>query len=107
MTKSRLLDWIAGQVGMEFSARIAGVAEYGFFAQGDTIPVEGLVHVKSLGFGRYHLDEETQTLAGPGRSYRLGDAVTVRVTHVEPMKGQLDLEVVVKKMGSGKKPVDK
>ena len=106
LTKSRLLDWIAGQVGMEFSARIAGVAEYGFFAQGDTIPVEGLVHVKSLGFGRYHLDEETQTLAGPGRSYRLGDAVTVRVTHVEPMKGQLDLEVVVKKMGSGKKPVD-
>ncbi len=94
LTKTRLLDWIAGQLGMEFSARIAGVADYGFFAQGETIPVEGLVHVRSLGFGRYHLDEETQTLAGPGRSFRLGDTVVVRVAHVEPMKGQLDLEVV-------------
>ncbi len=103
LTKSRLLDWVAGQPGLEFSARIAGVTDYGFFAQGETIPVEGLVHVKSLGFGRYHLDEETQTLAGPGRSYRLGDAVTVRVTHVEPMRGQLDLEVVLRKVGTAKK----
>lgn len=97
LVKSRLLDWMAGQVGMEFSARIAGVAEYGFFAQGETIPVEGLVHVKTLGFGRYHLDEETQTLAGPGKSYRLGDQITVKVVHVEPMRGQLDLEVVRRK----------
>lgn len=94
LVRTRLLDWLAGQLGLEFSARISGVAEYGFFAQGETIPAEGLVHARTLGFGRYHLDEETQTLAGPGRSFRLGDQVLVRVIHVEPMKGQLDLEVV-------------
>ena len=41
--------------------------------------------------------ESSQTLAGPGKSYRLGDQITVKVVHVEPMRGQLDLEVVRRK----------
>ena len=60
---------------------ITGVADYGFFAQAEKLPVEGMVHVSTLGDDYYYFDEATHSLIGrrTKRRYRLGDKVRVSV----------------------------
>ncbi len=80
---------------MEMDAIITGVADYGFFAQGVNLPVEGMVHVSTLTNDYYFFEEATHSLTGrrTGRRYRLGDKVHVTVVHVDIQRRQLDFRV--------------
>jgi ribonuclease R len=71
------------------------VADYGFFAQAGTLPVEGLVHISTLTDDYYYYDEATHTLSGrrTRRRYRLGDKVHVEVVRVDLQRRQLDFRV--------------
>jgi ribonuclease R len=93
-----LLNYLSERVGTEFEAIITGVADYGFFAQAETLPVEGLVHVSTLGDDYYEYDEATHSLLGQrtNRRYRLGDKVKVQVVRVDVQRRQLDFRVVGK-----------
>jgi ribonuclease R len=75
---------------------ITGVAEYGFFTQGDVFPCEGLVHISSLTDDYYHFEESAHTLEGKRsrRRYRLGDRVKVEVVRVDLNRRQLDFRLV-------------
>lgn len=83
------------RIGWETGAIITGVAEYGFFAQADTYPVEGLVHVSSLMDDYYTFDEESHTLTGRRnkKRFRLGDRVRVQVARVDLSRRQLDFRI--------------
>jgi ribonuclease R len=80
---------------MELDAVITGVEDFGFFAQAEQIPADGLVHVSTLGDDYYYLEEATHSLVGRrrGRRYRLGDVVRLRVVRVDLDRRQLDFRL--------------
>jgi len=96
LIKVKLLQYMSDKVGMELEAVITGVHEYGFFAQGLHLPVEGRVHVSTLSDDYYFYDSPTHSLVGRTRKrrFRLGDKVRVRVVRVDLQRRQLDFQVV-------------
>jgi ribonuclease R len=95
LIKLKLLLYLEERIGTEMDAIITGVADYGFFAQGVHLPVEGMVHVSTLANDYYYFEEATHSLTGrrTGRHYRLGDKVHVTVVHVDTQRRQLDFRV--------------
>lgn len=96
LVKLKLLTYMSERIGDELHAIITGVADYGFFAQAETLPVEGLIHVSTLTNDYYYLEETTHTLVGrrSGRRFRLGDRVHVQVVRVDVQRRQMDFRVV-------------
>jgi ribonuclease R len=81
---------IAPAIGQVFAARISGVARYGLFVRLADSGTDGLVPRSGLPFGAYRLDHDGQRLsARRGRSFALGDAVTVRLIEADPVGGRL------------------
>ncbi|MFN4258071.1 MAG: ribonuclease R [Gemmataceae bacterium] len=96
LIKLKLLMYMEERLGLELDALITGVADYGFFAQAEQFPIEGLVHVSTLTDDYYRYDELTHSLIGKRtyRRYRLGDKVKVEVVRVDVQRKQLDFRVV-------------
>jgi ribonuclease R len=99
LIKIKLLDYMSQRIGMELNAIITGVAEYGFFAQAEQLPVEGMVHISTLTEDFYYYDDSTHSLTGrrTQRRYRLGDKVRVQVVRVDLQRRQMDFRVCVPK----------
>lgn len=96
LVKLRLLNYMSTKLGLEMDVVITGVADYGFFGQAQTLPVEGLVHISTLPDDYYHFDEASYSLLGQrsGRRFRLGDRVKAQVVRVDLQRRQLDFRVV-------------
>jgi ribonuclease R len=96
LIKLKLLTYLSERLGLELEAIITGVADYGFFAQAEQWPVEGLVHISTLTDDYYFFEEATHSLIGrrTKRRYRLGDKVHVRVVRVDLQRRQMDFRVV-------------
>lgn len=99
LIKLKLLTYLESRIGMELEVVLTGVADYGFFGQAETLPVEGLVHISTLTDDYYYYDEAAHSLTGrrTKRRYRLGDKVRVQVVRVDLQRRQLDLRVSPKK----------
>lgn len=95
LIKIKLMTYMSTRIGLEMEAVITGVADYGFFAQAEKLPVEGRVHVSTLTDDYYHFDEASHSLIGrrTRRRYRLGDKVTVNVVRVDLQRRQMDFRV--------------
>ncbi len=96
LVKLKILQHLSTRIGEELDAVITGVAEYGFFAQAEKFPAEGLVHVSSLADDFYSFDDSSRSLLG-GRTkkrFRLGDRVRVQVARVDLQKRMLDFRLV-------------
>ncbi len=95
LVKLRLLVYMNERIGTDMPAIITGVADYGFFAQAETLPVEGLVHITTLPDDYYYFDETSHTLVGQRtqRQFRLGDKVEVTVVRVDMSRRQLDFRI--------------
>jgi ribonuclease R len=106
LIKVKLLTYLSTRLGMELEVVITGVADYGFFGQAETLPVEGLVHVSTLTDDYYYFDEASHSLIGrrTRRRYRLGDKVQVTVVRVDLQRRQLDFRVGGKRAGGGRQP---
>jgi ribonuclease R len=103
LVKLRILQHLSTRLGEQFDAVITGVAEYGFFAQAEQFPAEGLVHISSLMDDYYHFDESSHSLTG-GRTkkrYRLGDRVRVEAARVDLQKRMLDWRIVKAPLSPG------
>jgi len=98
LVKLKLLQHLATRIGLKLTAVITGVTDYGFFAQAEEFPAEGLVHVASMKDDYYTFDESSRSLYG-GRAklrLRLGDRVIVEVGRVDLQKRMLDFRLVGK-----------
>jgi ribonuclease R len=95
IVKLRLLNYLSERIGLKMDAVITGVAEYGFYAQGEIVPAEGMVHVSSLSDDYYNFDQAAHTLEGKRnrRRFRLGDKVVVEVVRVDINRRQLDFRL--------------
>ncbi len=104
LVKLKILTYLSTRLGEQLDAVITGVADYGFFAQAERFPAEGLVHISSLVDDYYWFDEGAHTLEGrrTKRRFRLGDRVHVEVARVDVQRRLLDLRLA----GSGPKAED-
>ncbi|AMV22905.1 Ribonuclease R [Gemmata sp. SH-PL17] len=95
LVKLRLLTYLSSRIGEALDAVITGVADYGFFAQAERFPAEGLVHISSLVDDYYWFDESSHTLEGrrTKRRFRLGDRVRLVVARVDLQRRMLDLRL--------------
>ena len=72
--------------GETIDAVVVGVEKFGVICRGVGIPVESLVHVSELAVNDFFdFDRGELTLTGrrTGRSFRLGDAVRVKIVAVD------------------------
>lgn len=79
---------------------ISGVTAFGFFVELEEVYVEGLVPVASLHDDYYRYDEKRYCLVGErtGKTFRIGDPVSVRVERVDVERRRIDFSLV---KGSG------
>jgi ribonuclease R len=96
LIKLKILQYLVDKIGLEMKAVITSVEEFGFFAQSVDYLIDGMVHVSTLADDYYRFESGTYTLEGrrSGRTYRLGDTITVRVTRVDLDRRQLDFQVL-------------
>ncbi len=88
--------YLHDRVGEVFRGAINGVTRFGLFVTLDETGADGLVPMSQLPDDYYDHDEAGHRLVGRrwGRSYHLGEAVTVRLMEATPVTGGLILQPV-------------
>jgi ribonuclease R len=83
-------------VGNIYSGFILSVQSYGFFVEISELNVEGLVHVSTLNNDWYEYRSRQNLLIGrkSKKSYKVGDAIEVKIIKVDILKYQIDLELI-------------
>ncbi len=83
------------KVGREFDAYATGVASFGVFVTLRDFFVEGLVPVSALGNDFFVYEEKQHRLRGraTGRTFRLGDALRVRLVAIDEVRRRLDFRL--------------
>ncbi len=96
LVRMKMLTYLSERIGMEQEVIITGVADYGFYAQAEKLPVEGLVHISTINDDYYHYEDASHSLVGKrtGKRYRLGDRVRVTVVRVDLQRRQLDFRLI-------------
>ena len=82
-------------LGNIYKGFILSVQSYGFFVEISELNVEGLVHVSSLNNDWYEYRSKQNLLIGrkSKKSYKVGDEIEVKITKVDILKYQIDLEL--------------
>ncbi len=88
--------YLEARIGAEFRGRVAGVTRFGLFVKLDETGADGFVPISTLGGDFFHHDEILHALIGErtGLTYRLGDAVLVRLEEAVPITGGLRLALL-------------
>jgi ribonuclease R len=97
--KYKQVEYMKDFVGELFEGVISGVAAFGFWVETVEHKCEGLVSLNSLmEYDDFRLIEGEYALVGKrsGRSFRMGDKVTIKVVSANLAKRQLDYEWVLK-----------
>jgi ribonuclease R len=90
------ISFMETQLGGTFAGIVSGVRTFGLFVRLDKILIDGLIPIGSIGDDYYYVEEERYLARGrnSGRTFRLGDRVTVQVVRVDPITKQIDFTVV-------------
>uniref|UniRef100_B8DP48 Ribonuclease R n=1 Tax=Nitratidesulfovibrio vulgaris (strain DSM 19637 / Miyazaki F) TaxID=883 RepID=B8DP48_NITV9 len=85
--------FLSERVGEEFTGVISGIIDFGFFVEFNEVMAEGMVRLSSLDDDYYGYLPERQELVGErtGRSFRLGQTVTVRLAEVNVARLEVNL----------------
>jgi len=96
MVDLKKAQFMMDKMGQEFAGLIIDLAPFGFFVELEIYFVEGLVHLNSLLDDSYHYYESEHIIKGRrhGRTFRLGDAVQVKLTRINAFRGELTFELV-------------
>src|SRR5690606_12301777 len=88
-------QFMQDKLGQEFPGVVTGVTSFGLFVQIVDPPIDGLVHVSSLGREYYRFDASRQWLVGErsGTRYSLGDRLPVIVTTADDETPHCDLRI--------------
>jgi ribonuclease R len=96
-TVDRLIaHFLADRIGAVFRGRIGGVTRAGLFVKLDDTGADGFIPAATLGGQYFRYDDSAHALVGDdgGDTYRLGDAVTVRLVEAAPVAGALRFEMI-------------
>lgn len=96
-----LLQWkkvrfLADRVGEVFGGRITGVQSFGLFIRLDDYFVDGFVPIRALTDDYYYFEPDRFRLVGRrhGQTFRLADAVEVKLEGIDMVHRSLDLAVI-------------
>ncbi|KRK48098.1 ribonuclease R [Secundilactobacillus kimchicus] len=88
-------EYMADHIGEEFEAAVSSVMKFGMFIE---LPntVEGLIHISRMKDDYYEYVEKYLALVGANthRTYRIGQAVKVKVINVDKEQSQVDFDLV-------------
>ena len=92
LKKVRKAEKLLGNIYKGF---ILSVQSYGFFVEISELNLEGLVHVSTLNNDWYEYRSRQNLLIGrkSKKSYKVGDAIEVKIIKVDILKYQIDLEL--------------
>ena len=96
-TNDRLIaHFLANRVGATFDGRISGVTRAGLFVKLDQTGADGFVPARTIGDDYFRYEEAHHAMIGrrSGETYRLGDAVTVKLVEAAPVAGALRFEIL-------------
>lgn len=98
--KMKKAEYMEDHIGEIFSGVISGITTWGFYVE---LPntIEGMVHVTHLYDDRYYYREETHEMMGAdtGRTFKLGQKVTVRVLEASKSLRTIDFELAGEEEG--------
>ncbi|CAK0768273.1 hypothetical protein WCLP8_4210003 [uncultured Gammaproteobacteria bacterium] len=96
-----LASFLASHIGASFRGRVCGVTRFGLFVRLDDTGADGLVPMRTLPDDYYEHDVNAHALIGRrwGRTYRLGDTVTVRLDQADPLTGAMVLALLANEPG--------
>ena len=88
-------EYMQSHIGEEYEGVISGVTKWGVYVE---LPntVEGLVHVADMRDDHYEFLEQSYELCGQhtGRTFKLGQTVTVRVTNADRLQRTVNFEII-------------
>ena len=96
-TVDRLIaHFLADRIGAQFEGRIGGVTRAGLFIKLNETGADGFIPARTIGDEYFRYDERSHALIGnrSGETYRLGDAVSVRLVEAAPVAGALRFELL-------------
>ena len=87
---------LADRVGATFEGHVGGVTRSGLFVTLDETGADGFVPAATLGRDYYRYREAEHALVGDetGKTYALGDRITVKLVEAAPVAGALRFEVL-------------
>ena len=92
------VEFLKGHLGEVFEGVVSGVTSFGFFVETVEHKCEGLVSIIGLSdFDDFRLVESEYSLVGKrsGRTFKMGDRLSIRVVAANLEKRQLDFEWVL------------
>ena len=96
--KYKQVEYMSQFLGEEFDGVVSGVASFGFWVETIEHKCEGLVSLFAISdFDDFRYVEEDYCLVGKrsGKSFRMGDKVTIKVVAANLEKRQLDYELIL------------
>jgi ribonuclease R len=103
--KYKQVEYMQQFLGDEFEGIISGVSQFGFWVETVEHKCEGLVSVKDLSdYDDFRQDEANYSLVGmrTGKTFRMGDHITIKVVAANLDKRQLDYEWMTEIQGKAK-----
>jgi ribonuclease R len=103
--KYKQVEYMQQFLGDEFEGIISGVSQFGFWVETVEHKCEGLVSVKDLSdYDDFRQDEANYSLVGmrTGKTFRMGDHITIKVVAANLDKRQLDYQWVTELEGKAK-----
>lgn len=92
--KLKKVEYMATRMGEVFEGVISGITKWGIYVE---LPntIEGLIHVTNLYDDHYNYIEDTYEMVGEhtGKTYKLGQTVSVRVIGTNRLERTIDFEL--------------
>ncbi len=97
--KFKQVEYMLNKVGDEFDAVITGVTDWGIYVQDQESMSEGMVRLATIKSDYYEHEAKKYRIKGrrTGNTYRLGDAIKVKLVRANEEERQLDFELIEKK----------
>ncbi len=88
-------QYMSDKIGEKYEGIISSLTNFGIFVQLENT-IEGLVHFRNMLDDYYNFDEDNYYIIGErtGRIYRLGDVVKVEVVGADPLRRNIDFNLV-------------
>jgi len=96
-TNDRLIaHHLSDRIGASFQGHISGVTRAGLFIKLDDTGADGFVPARTIGDDYFQYEEALHAMIGrhSGETYRLGDAVTVKLVEAAPVAGALRFQLL-------------
>lgn len=85
-------EFMQGKIGEVFEGIVSGVTENGIYVELENT-CEGFINIARLPKGKYDYDETHYMLRGVGKTYRLGDKISIRVISTDQVLRRIDFEL--------------